>query len=122
MIKSNINPLLEKIQVKPRVKPKKNRSSETIVNPITKCLFLYDLCDNIHIHYNVKLNNTFNVGVLGSSPRRITKQSGKTEQNTATGSVAVFFLSVQMASECSLRGSAVCKSWTTQIVDIFVHD
>ena len=67
-------------------------------------------------------DNTFNVGVLGSSPRRITKQSGKTEQNTATGSVAVFFLSVQMASECSLRGSAVCKSWTTQIVDIFVHD
>ena len=98
---------------KPKVKPKRLTAKR---QPLRAEINKEDSLAQLVEH------NTFNVGVLGSSPRRITKQSGKTEQNTATGSVAVFFLSVQMASECSLRGSAVCKSWTTQIVDIFVHD
>ena len=56
-------------------------------------------------------HNTFNVGVLGSSPRRITKVFGRILQNTATGSVAVFFLYVQTASECALCDTRVGKSW-----------
>ena len=56
-------------------------------------------------------HNTFNVGVLGSSPRRITEVFGRILQNTATGSVAVFFLYVQTASECALCDTRVGKSW-----------
>ena len=56
-------------------------------------------------------DNTFNVGVLGSSPRRITGVFGRIRQNTATGSVAVFFLYVQTASECALCDTSVGKSW-----------
>ena len=56
-------------------------------------------------------HNTFNVGVVGSSPTRITKVFGRILQNTATGSVAVFFLYVQTASECTLCDTRVGKSW-----------
>ena len=56
-------------------------------------------------------HNTFNVGVVGSSPTRITKVFGRILQNTATGSVAVFFLYVQTASECALCDTRVGKSW-----------
>ena len=45
------------------------------------------------------------------APRRITGVFGRILQNTATGSVAVFFLYVQTASECALCDTSVGKSW-----------
>ncbi len=50
---------------------------------MAKCLCTSDLSENIHIHYNVKLNNTFNVGVLGSSPRGLLKIKQLDESLTA---------------------------------------
>lgn len=46
-----------------------------------------------------------------SDTRRITEVFGRILQNTATGSVAVFFLFVQTASECALCDTRVGKSW-----------
>lgn len=57
-----------------------------------------------------------------TAPRWITKVFGRILQNTATGSVAVFFLYVQTASECALCGSAVCNSCARPIVCSFAHD
>lgn len=45
------------------------------------------------------------------SSTRITEVFGRMLQNTATGSVAVFFLYVQTASECAMCDTRVGKSW-----------
>jgi len=55
--------------------------------------------------------HTYFTAFQTSAPRRITKVFGRILQNTATGSVAVFFLYVQTASECALCDTRVGKAW-----------
>ena len=67
-------------------------------------------------------HNTFNVGVLGSSPRRITKVSELSEQNAETLTVSAFFV---VSPPGRIRHfSALCREFcvSRRIVSRKTHD